>query len=98
MYLVLIMVAEMGENMSKFEVRRPHKMLDWLEGEMTDWAIGLVTEHFGVEEVDTMSREQIDEVIAEWENLLNQNGYDWLALGLRNAIGIWENENDEYII
>ena len=98
MYLVLTVVAEMGENMSKFEVHKPHKMLDWLEGEMTDWAIGLVTEHFGVEEVDTMSREQIDEVIAEWENLLNQNGYDWLALGLRNAIGIWENENDEYLI
>jgi len=98
MYLGHTMVVPMGENMSKFEVHKPHKMLDWLEGEMTDWAIGLVTEHFGVEEVDTMSREQIDEVIAEWENLLNQNGYDWLALGLRNAIGIWENENDEYII
>tara|TARA_R110001606_G_scaffold296412_1_gene444204 strand:- start:19556 stop:19825 length:270 start_codon:yes stop_codon:yes gene_type:complete len=84
--------------MDKFEVHKPHKTLDWLEGEMTDWAIGLVTEHFGVEEVDTMSREQIDEVIAEWGNLLDQNGYDWLALGLRNVISIWENENDEYLI
>ena len=46
--------------MSKFEVRRPHKMMDWLEGEMTDWAIGLVTEHFGVEEVDLLDREQLD--------------------------------------
>ena len=84
--------------MSKFEVHKPHKMLDWIESEMNDWAIGLVTEHFSVEEVDTMSREQIDEVIAEWENLLDKNGYDWLALGLRNVIGIWENENDEYLI
>jgi len=98
MYLVLIMVAEMGENMSKFEVRRPHKMMDWLEGEMTDWAIGLVTEHFGVEEVDLLDREQLDEVIAEYERLSEQAGYDWLAIGMRNAIGIWENENDEYIL
>ena len=29
-------------------VHRPHKMLDWLEGEVTDWAFGLVQEHFGV--------------------------------------------------
>ena len=85
-------------NMDKFTVHKPHKMMDWLEGEMTDWAIGLVTEHFGVEEVDLLAREQIDQVILEYERLSEMGGYDWLAIGMRNAVGIWENENDEYIL
>ena len=84
--------------MDKFTVHKPHKMLDWLEGEMTDWGLDLVKEYFGCEEVDTLDREQIDQVIAEWERLLESNGMDWLALGLRNVIGIWGNENEEYII
>ena len=84
--------------MSKFEVHKAHKMLDWLEGEMTDWAIGLVTEHFGVEEVDLLDREQLDEVIAEYDRLSEQAGCDWLAIGMRNAINIWENENDDYVL
>ena len=35
---------EMEANMSedKFEIHRPHKMLDWLEGEVTEWAFGLI--------------------------------------------------------
>jgi hypothetical protein len=55
--------------MDNFTVHKPHKMMDWLESEMTDWAIGLVTEHFDVEEVDLLAREQIDQVIVEYERL-----------------------------
>ena len=98
MYLVHTVVAEMVANMSKFTVHRPHKMLDWLEGEMTDWAINLITENFGVEEVDTLAREQIDEVVEEYDRLSDQAGMDWLAIGMRNAISVWENENDDYIL
>lgn len=80
-------------------VHRPHKMLDWLEGEVTDWAFGIVQEHFGVEDPTELSEEQIQEVIAEWERLLESNmGYDFLAMGFRNVIGSWENENDIYLI
>ena len=80
-------------------VHRPHKMLDWLEGEVTEWAFGIVQEHFGVEDPTELSEEQIQEVIAEWERLLEPNmGYDFLAMGFRNVIGSWENENDEYLI
>lgn len=80
-------------------VHRPHKMLDWLEGEVTDWAFGIVQEHFGVEDPTELSEEQIQEVIAEWERLLESNmGYDFLAMGFRNVVGSWENENDIYLI
>lgn len=80
-------------------VHRPHKMLDWLENEVTEWAFGIVQEHFGVEDPTELSEEQIQEVIAEWEKLLEPNmGYDWLAMGFRNVIGSWENENDTYLI
>ena len=73
-------------------VHRPHKMLDWLEGECTEWA-------FGIEDPTELSEEQIQEVIAEWEKLLDADmGYDWLAMGFRYVIGSWENENDTYLI
>ena len=44
-------------------------------------------------------KEQIEEVIAEWEKLTEaEMGYDWLAIGFRNIIGSWENEHDDYLI
>jgi hypothetical protein len=80
-------------------VHKPHKMLDWLEGEVTDWAFGLVQEHFGVEDTSELSEEQIQVVVEEWSMLDDADmGYDWLAMGFRNVIGSWENENDNYII
>lgn len=82
----------------KFTVHKPHKMLDWLENEVTEWAYGLVQEHFGVDSPDELSREQIDEVIEQWDELTEYAGGDWLALGMRNVISVWENENDEYLI
>lgn len=82
----------------KFTVHKPHKMLDWLENEVTEWAYGLVQEHFGVDSPDELSREQIDEVVEQWDELTEYSGGDWLALGMRNVISVWENENDEYLI
>ena len=82
----------------KFKVYKAHKMLDWIENECTEWAYGLIQEHFGVDCPSELTREQLDEVISEWEELSEYAGGDWLALGMRNAINAWENENDEYII
>lgn len=81
-----------------FEINRPGKMLDYLEGQVTEWAFGLIEEHFGVDSPDELTRDQIDEVIAQWNELLESSGLDFLALGLRNAISQWENEHDDYII
>lgn len=82
----------------KFEIHRPGKMLDYLESQVTEWAFELIQEHFGVDSPDELSREQLDEVIEQWDEMLEMSGGDFLALGLRNAIGQWENEHDEYII
>lgn len=81
-----------------FEINRPGKMLDYLEGQVTEWAFGLIEEHFGVDSPDELTRDQIDEVIDQWNELLESSGLDFLALGLRNAISQWENEHDDYII
>ena len=85
--------------MTEFKmVHKPHKMVEWLEGECTEWADGIIKEHFQVEDTDTLSKEQIEEVIAEWELLTDSPSYDFLGLGFRNIISSWENENDEYLI
>jgi len=85
--------------MSDFKmVHRPHKMLEWLEGECTDWAHGIIKEHFSIEDTDELSKEQIEEVIAEWELLSDDRSYDFLSMGFRNIISSWENEHDDYLI
>jgi len=83
-------------NEEKFKVYKAHKMLDWIENEVTEWAYGLVTYHFGVDSPEELTREQIDEVIEQWEELVEYDGM--LGLGFRNVINTWENENEEYII
>jgi len=77
----------------KFKVYKAHKLMDWIENEVTEWAFGRVTEHFGVDEVETLTREQIEEVIEEMETF-----DDWCYTGLRNVVSMWENENDEYLV
>ena len=85
--------------MTEFKmVNKPHKMVEWLECECTEWADGIIKEHFQVEDTDTLSKEQIQEVIAEWELLLDSTSYDFLAMGFRNIISSWENEHDDYLI
>lgn len=80
----------------KFEIHKAHKMQEWIENHVTEWANDLITEHFGVESVDELTREQIDEVIEQWEVMLDYDGT--LALGVRNCINIWENEHEEYLV
>ena len=77
----------------KFKVYKAHKLMDWIENEVTEWAFARVTEHFGVDEVETLTQEQIEEVIEEMENF-----DDWCYTGLRNVVSMWENENDEYLV
>lgn len=79
----------------KFKIWKAGKMLDWIENEVTNWASDLVTEHFGCE-IEELTREQIDEVIEQWEEITEFD--DTLGLGFRNVINTWENEKEEYII
>ena len=79
-----------------FKIYKASKMLDYIENQLTEWALDLVTQHFEVETVEELTREQIDEVVAEYYDLDEWDGT--LGMGFRNIINTWENENDEYII
>jgi hypothetical protein len=78
-----------------FKVHRPGKMLDWIENHVTEWAEQLVLEHFGADTIGELTRDQIDEVVVESDEVSDFDST--LGLGFRNVISTWENENDEYI-
>jgi len=80
-----------------FKVYRAHKMADWLEAQATEWATDLVLHHFRVGVVEELSREQIGEVVIQYEDLDEQYG-DAISIGFLNVIRTWENENDDYIL
>ena len=61
-----------------------HK-IEGLKMNASKWADGIIKEHFQVEDTDILSKEQIEEVIAEWE-LLTDSPNDFLGLGFRNII------------
>ena len=85
--------------MSDFKiVSRPHKMLDWIENQCTDWAENLIVEHYSVEDSHQLTKEQIEEVIEELNKLIEYPGGDWLATAFRNVINSWEAEHDIYLI
>jgi hypothetical protein len=79
-----------------FKVYRAGKMLDWIENAVTEWAEGLVLEHFDVGSIEELTREQIDEVVTECGEVSNYDST--LGLGFRNVINTWENEHDEYLL
>jgi|TARA_R110000868_G_scaffold97730_1_gene268863 hypothetical protein len=80
----------------EFKIYKANKMLDYIENQLTEWSLGLVTEHFGVETIEELTRDQLNEVIAEYYDLDEWNGT--LGMGFRNIIHIWENEHEEYIL
>lgn len=74
-----------------YEWNRAHKVMDWIEDEITGAAIESVTEWFGVDEISELTEEQISEV----ENYAESDScYDVLAMGLRNVVSQWENEQE----
>ena len=87
----------MSEEKGKFEVHREHKMLDWLEHHCTEWAENLVTEHFDVEEISTLTKDQIEEVVVQAEELDEHFG-GMLSLGMYNVVRDWESVHEEYIV
>lgn len=80
-----------------FRVHRAHKMMDWIENEVTEWAQAAVFEHYGVEEVTELSRDQIEEVAAEADRLDEDYG-DFISLGFFNIVRWWESETEDYVL
>lgn len=78
----------------KFEIHKLHKFEDWLEQECTEYAVERILEHFGVDAVEELTKDQIMQVVDYSEEIDNS----WVSLGLRNAVNTWESENDEYVL
>jgi len=78
----------------KFSINRLNKFEDWLENECTDFSYDKIKEHFNVETVEELSKEQIMEVVDYSEEVSSS----WVSLGLRNCISLWENENEEFVL
>jgi hypothetical protein len=72
-------------------------MLDWVESEVTQWAEGLITEHFGVEDPNDLTREQMIEVCEVYEQIDTDYG-DTLSIGFLNVIRWWESENEDEVL
>ena len=87
----------MSEEEVGFRVHRAYQMMDWIENEVSEWAQGIVFEHYGVEEVTELSRDQIEEVAAEADRLDEDYGY-FISLGFFNLIRWWESENEDYVL
>ena len=89
---------EMSEEVEVgFRVHRAHKMMDWVENEVTEWAEGIAFEHYGVEEVTELSRDQIEEVASEADRLDEDYG-DIISLGFFNIVRWWESETEDYVL
>ena len=74
--------------MSKFEVRKMHKLSDQIEQLAYDWAWEDVTEHFGIEEVEDLTAEQVDEIYSYSESEECYEGY--VGTVLRTICNQWE--------
>ena len=62
-----------------------------LEGEVTGWATDLVLSFFHVANIAELSREQLNQVVLEMQELEQKSLiFHPLALGLRNVVKQWE--------
>jgi len=69
-----------------------HKAEENIEMQVTDWVYEHVLEHFGVEEVTDLTKENILEVQAFWDSLHESN---CMSIGYSSLINHWECENGE---
>ena len=42
--------------MDKFKIHKAHKMSEWIENQVIEWALELIQNHFGVEGPEELSR------------------------------------------
>ena len=75
-----------------FEWYKMYKVEENLEREVTDAVYHRVCEHYGVDEVEELTEEQIDEIRAFYNEM---NEYSPMCIGFSNLINHWESENWE---
>lgn len=71
-----------------FEVNKMHKLSDQIEQLAYDWAWTDVTEYFGIEEIEDLTSEQVDEIYNYSESEACYEGY--VGTVLRTICDQWE--------
>ena len=77
-----------------FEWGKYYKMEEYHEGQITDTVFERITEHYEVEDLETLTKEQFLEVKNWFDNELNE--YSVLQQGWLNFKNMWQNENDDF--
>jgi len=73
-----------------FEWNRIHKWEENIESEVTDAVEQQIMEHYAVDDITTLTEEQMNEVMAFREEL---NEYSVMQWGFSNIYSQWEMEN-----
>lgn len=76
-----------------FEWNRIHKWEENIERDVTDAVYERVTEHYGVEEIEELTSEQVQELELYRNESLNE--YSVMQIGFSNLINHWEDANYE---
>ena len=75
-----------------FQVYKQHKLQDQIENLAYEWAITDVQEYYGVEEIEELNQEQIDEIFAYSESEDCYEGY--VGVALRSICDQWDMEQE----
>ena len=73
-----------------FEVRKQHKLQDQIENLCYEWAIEDVMSYFNVEEIEDLTKEQVDEIYVYSESDECYEGM--VGVALRSMVDQWENQ------
>ena len=76
-----------------FEWNRIHKWEDDIETQVTDSVYEYVCEFYGVEEIEELTAEQVQELELYRNESLNE--YSVMQIGFSNLINHWEDANYE---
>lgn len=76
-----------------FEWNRIHKSEEYLERIINELVFEKVTEHYAIDSIEELTRDQIDELEHFRNDVLNE--YSPLQVGFSDVIQTWESENWE---
>ena len=74
-------------NIMSYDYPRIHKAEENIEHIVTEWVEEHVMEYFSVEEIESITPDQMEEIIAFREEL---NEYSPMQVGYSNLINYWE--------
>lgn len=76
-----------------FEWNRIHKSEEYLERIINELVFEQVTQHYAVDSIEELTRDQINELEHFKNDVLNE--YSPLQIGFSDVIQMWESENWE---